>query len=149
VRHTKRFVVGCLKFCFGSLFLDFCKLERYDEAISTLHAVVSYRGNKRNRVVWNKNIEACMLRFVELCVQEQNSKKIRLGLHSYRNLAQANKPNSLEKAVTRIIDRSEKTLKYVWFFFFLFFVFGAARAHPVNYVKSHYAIENMRKKHKN
>lgn len=57
-----------------------------------LHTPCSFRRYK----TWQTAYETIMLKYMDLCVQLQQHRQAKDGLHQYRNMAQQQAPASLE-----------------------------------------------------
>ena len=62
----------------------------------------------RRHRTWTKTHELCIFLFIELCVQLRDQNMAKDGLHCYRNIAQQQAPQSLEKAIAHLLSLSNK-----------------------------------------
>jgi len=72
-------------------------------ALELLHSVLTLRRYK----TWQKVYETMMLKYMDLCVDLQENRFAKDGLHQYRNMSQQQAPGSLELVINYLVDLSE------------------------------------------
>ncbi|CAM9162125.1 unnamed protein product, partial [Ectocarpus sp. 8 AP-2014] len=80
-------------------------------ALELLHSVFTTRqarGAERRYKTWQTAYETIMLKYMDLCVQLQQHRQAKDGLHQYRNMAQQQAPGSLEVIINYLVDQAEK-----------------------------------------
>ncbi|CAM9635039.1 unnamed protein product [Pylaiella littoralis] len=79
-------------------------------ALELLHSVFTTRQdtNQQRYKTWQTAYETIMLKYMDLCVQLQQHRQAKDGLHQYRNMAQQQAPGSLEVIINYLVDQAEK-----------------------------------------
>ncbi|CAM9552367.1 unnamed protein product, partial [Phaeothamnion confervicola] len=72
-------------------------------ALELLHNVFTTRRNK----TWQKAHETIMLKYLDLCVELQQHRQAKDGLHQYRNMCQQQAPQSLEVIIEHLVTVAE------------------------------------------
>lgn len=60
--------------------------------------------SSRRYKTWQTAYETIMLKYMDLCVQLQQHRQAKDGLHQYRNMAQQQAPGSLEVGCDLCVD---------------------------------------------
>ena len=76
-------------------------------ALQLLHDMLTTRKSR----AWQKPFETIALKYLDLCVELQQHRHAKDGLHQYRNMSQQQAPGSLEVVVTSLLDKSEAAAK--------------------------------------
>ena len=72
-------------------------------ALEVLHGTLTF---KRHRT-WQPTHEVLMRKYLDICVELQQSRMAKDGIHQYRNLSQQQSPESLENVIKYLIDAAE------------------------------------------
>eukprot|EP00640_Fibrocapsa_japonica_P000291 CAMPEP_0113937048 /NCGR_PEP_ID=MMETSP1339-20121228/3751_1 /TAXON_ID=94617 /ORGANISM="Fibrocapsa japonica" /LENGTH=893 /DNA_ID=CAMNT_0000939673 /DNA_START=127 /DNA_END=2808 /DNA_ORIENTATION=+ /assembly_acc=CAM_ASM_000762 len=73
-------------------------------AMELLHGVLTARRFK----TWQKAYELIMLKYLDLCVELQQHRYAKDGLHQYRNMSQQQAPASLELVILHLVESAEE-----------------------------------------
>mmetsp|Transcript_22119 Transcript_22119/g.33189 ORF Transcript_22119/g.33189 Transcript_22119/m.33189 type:complete len:848 (-) Transcript_22119:241-2784(-) len=83
--------------------LELLEIKQPNAALKLLHEVLSSRRHK----TWSPVHEGIMKLYVDICVDLRVSREMKDGLHQYRNLCQSQAPNSLEKVLLHLLEKTE------------------------------------------
>ena len=82
-------------------------VKRERDALELLHQLLKARRHR----TWTKTHEKVIFLYIEICVETRNQNMAKDGLHCYRNIAQAQAPQSLESAIAYLLKLANKKAK--------------------------------------